>query len=307
MRSDDRGPVRARVRCAPFPLLRLLTLRCTRRRGAAEGEEAQRTGRGAADDPTRSPADPGDFPVKSSLREMGSRGLSSCGLCRAGIASREPRWISASRPGITGTEFGRAPGAVAHPGRGGASLGRIRSGRAFGSSASHLGRPTSSTHPSSRAPRSVSTSLNPRARTSSRRARGLSDVLTGYPTISPPAPPRRDAPNPCRPLPARRAHCAFLTGSPEMFRGGTGAAVHDDHDPPRDPGTRRATREGAPLADALTGPPGRSGRPVRSARVPPLAATGRPTRLPRGSSRRLPGGRRRHRRRHRLRRRPRRR
>ena len=62
---------------------------------------------------------------------------------------------------ITGTDFGRAPGAVAHPGRGGASLGRIRSGRAFGSSAGHLGRPTSSTHPLSRAPRSVSTSLNP--------------------------------------------------------------------------------------------------------------------------------------------------
>ena len=102
-------------------------------------------------------------------------------------------------------------------------------------------------------------------------------MLTGYPTISPPAPPRRDAPNPCRPLPARRAHCAFLTGSPEMFRGATDAAVHDDHDPPRDPGTRRATREGAPLADALTGPPGRSGRPVRSARVPPYPATVNPT------------------------------
>ena len=162
---------RTRVRYALFPLLRPLTLRCTRRKGAA-------------DDPTWSPADPGAFPVKSSLREMGSRGLSSCGLCRAGLASREPRWISASRPGITGTDFGRAPGAVAHPGRGGASLGRIQSGRAFGSSAGHLGRPTSSTHPSSRAPRSVSTSLNPRARTSSRRARGLSDVLADYPAIS---------------------------------------------------------------------------------------------------------------------------
>ena len=171
MHSDDRGPVRARVRCAPCPLLRPLTLRCTRRRGAA-------------DDPTWSPADPGAFPVKSSLREMGSRGLSSCGLCRAGLASREPRRISASRPGITGTDFGRAPGAVAHPGREGASLGRIWSGRAFGSSAGHLGRPTSSTHPSSRAPRSVSTSLNPRARLLEVRARGLSDVLAGYPAIS---------------------------------------------------------------------------------------------------------------------------
>ena len=130
--------------------------------GADETEEASGTTTPCtADDPTRSPADPGAFPVKSSLREMGSRGLGSCGLCRAGLASREPRWISASRSGITGTDFGRAPGAVAHPGRGGASLGRIRSGRAFGSSAGHLGRPTSSTHPSSRAPRSVSTSLNP--------------------------------------------------------------------------------------------------------------------------------------------------
>ena len=49
MRSDDRGPVRARVCCAPFTLLRLLTLHCTRRRGAAEGEGAQQTGKGAAD------------------------------------------------------------------------------------------------------------------------------------------------------------------------------------------------------------------------------------------------------------------
>ena len=225
MHSDDRGPVRARVRCAPFPLLRLLTLRCTRRRGAAEGEGAQRTGRGAADDPTWSPADPGDFPVKSSLRKMSSRGLSSCGLCRAGLASREPRWISASRPGITGTDFGRAPGAVAHPGRGGASLGRIRSGRAFGSSAGHLGRPTSSTHPSSRAPRSVSTALNPRARTSSRRAHGLSDVLTGYPTISPPVPPRNISGDP-----VRKAQCALLAGSGRhgfgaSRRGGTGGEI----------------------------------------------------------------------------------
>ena len=45
-----------------------------------------------------------------------------------------------------------------------------------------------------------------------------------------------------------------------MFRGATGAAVHDDHDPPRDPGTRRATREGAPRYRRMTGiaanPPG---------------------------------------------------
>ena len=54
-------------------------------------------------------------------------------------------------------------------------------------------RPPSSTTPPpsphrrrarDRTPRSASTSHNPRARTSSRRARGLSDVLTGYPTCS---------------------------------------------------------------------------------------------------------------------------
>ena len=54
MHSDDRGPVRARVCCAPFTLLRLLTLHCTRRRGAAEGEGAQQTEKGVADDPARS-------------------------------------------------------------------------------------------------------------------------------------------------------------------------------------------------------------------------------------------------------------
>ena len=65
MHGDTRGPVRVRVCCAPFTLLRLLTLHCTRRRGAAEGEGAQQTERGvadarcAADDPARSPADPG--------------------------------------------------------------------------------------------------------------------------------------------------------------------------------------------------------------------------------------------------------
>ena len=58
MHGDTRGPVRARVYCAPFTLLRLLTLHCTRRRGAAEGEGAQQTRRRAADDPARPPADP---------------------------------------------------------------------------------------------------------------------------------------------------------------------------------------------------------------------------------------------------------
>ena len=51
------------------------------------------------------------------------------------------------------------------------------------------------------APRFVSTSLNPRARTSGRRARGLSDVLGGYPTISRTAAPGAAAP--------RTPRCAF--------------------------------------------------------------------------------------------------
>ena len=49
MHGDTRGPVRVRICYAPFPLLRLLTFHCTRRRGAAEGEGAQQAGKGAAD------------------------------------------------------------------------------------------------------------------------------------------------------------------------------------------------------------------------------------------------------------------
>ena len=83
MHSDDRGPVRARVCCAPFPLLRPLTLRCTRRRGAAEGEGARQTEKGAADDPARSPRGAG----------ITQAGLSACwsrpapGSARAGPES----------------------------------------------------------------------------------------------------------------------------------------------------------------------------------------------------------------------------
>ena len=67
-KSTCRPPFRAagplthrftRVRYALLPLLRLFTLHCTRRRSAAEGEGAQQTRRGAADDPARPPADPG--------------------------------------------------------------------------------------------------------------------------------------------------------------------------------------------------------------------------------------------------------
>ena len=49
-----RGPVRARVYYAPFPLLRPLTLHCTRKEGVAEGEGAQQTGEGVADAKRRS-------------------------------------------------------------------------------------------------------------------------------------------------------------------------------------------------------------------------------------------------------------
>ena len=49
-----RGPVSARVYYAPFPLLRPLTLHCTRKEGVAEGEGAQQTGKGVADAKGRS-------------------------------------------------------------------------------------------------------------------------------------------------------------------------------------------------------------------------------------------------------------
>ena len=70
-KSTRRPPFRAagplthrftRVRYALLPLLRLFTLHRTRRRSAAEGEGAQQTRRGAADDPARPPADRGRRP-----------------------------------------------------------------------------------------------------------------------------------------------------------------------------------------------------------------------------------------------------
>ena len=50
------------------------------------------------------------------------------------------------------------------------------------------------TQPASTYPKPASTSLNPRARHAGRRARGLSDVLGGYPTISRTAAPGATAP-----------------------------------------------------------------------------------------------------------------
>ena len=49
-----RRSARAHVCYAPFTLLRLLTLHCTRKRGVAEGEGAQQTEEGAADAKRRS-------------------------------------------------------------------------------------------------------------------------------------------------------------------------------------------------------------------------------------------------------------
>ena len=49
-----RRSARARVCCAPFTLLRLLTPHCTRRRGVVEDEGAQQTEEGAANAKRRS-------------------------------------------------------------------------------------------------------------------------------------------------------------------------------------------------------------------------------------------------------------
>ena len=62
---------RARVYYALFTLLRLLTLHCTRKRSVAEGEKAHQTEKGAVDDPTRSPADPGGLPGEKSSPPIG--------------------------------------------------------------------------------------------------------------------------------------------------------------------------------------------------------------------------------------------
>ena len=53
---------RARVRYALFPLLRLLTLHCTRKGGVAKGGGAQQRERGVADDPERPSVDPRGLP-----------------------------------------------------------------------------------------------------------------------------------------------------------------------------------------------------------------------------------------------------
>ena len=112
MHGDTRGPVRARVCCAPFTLLRLLTLHCTRRRGAAEGEGAQQTEKGAADarcaadDPARSPADP----VRPGASAHGTGFVATAGVLVGDIAQTphaapvDPDPAAPGRPAGTGSE-----------------------------------------------------------------------------------------------------------------------------------------------------------------------------------------------------------
>ena len=90
--NDDHGPVRARVCCAPFPLLRPLTLHCTRRRGAAEGKGAQQTEKGAADGKKRSRRG----------RPPRIRGSSAPGTMRVTTATAPPRG-SGGPPGEKGS------------------------------------------------------------------------------------------------------------------------------------------------------------------------------------------------------------
>ena len=92
MHSDDRGPVRARVCYAPFPLLRLVTLHCTRKRGAAEGEGAQQTERGVADAKVRR--------GRPSAIPRGPRATRR-GLRNASPAQRNPPHLAPCEPSVT--------------------------------------------------------------------------------------------------------------------------------------------------------------------------------------------------------------
>ena len=130
MHGDTRGPVRVRVCCAPFPLLRLLTLHCTRRRGAAEGEGAQQTERGAADarcaadDPARSPADP----VRPGASAHGTGFVATAGVlvgdiaqtphaAPAGSGSGRPRSSGRNRFGARSAPPPRRPPPAVRPDR----------------------------------------------------------------------------------------------------------------------------------------------------------------------------------------------
>ena len=130
MHGDTRGPVRARVCCAPFTLLRLLTLHCTRRRGAAEGEGAQQTEKGAADarcaadDPARSPADP----VRPGASAHGTGFVATAGVlvgdiaqtphaAPAGSGSGRPRSSGRNRFGARSAPPPRRPPPAVRPDR----------------------------------------------------------------------------------------------------------------------------------------------------------------------------------------------
>ena len=92
MHGDDCGPVRARVCCAPFTLLRLLTLHCTRRRGVAEGEGAQQTEKGAAD-AKEYRGRPGSACVMRARRDAVHPAS-----CRANSARRNPPELDSCEP-----------------------------------------------------------------------------------------------------------------------------------------------------------------------------------------------------------------
>ena len=112
MHGDTRGPVRVRICCAPFTLLRLLTFHCTRRRGAAEGEGAQQAEKGAVDakacrrrpgGPPRTPGDPEHPPTgPGSWRPPAS---SSATLRRRPMPLQlDPDPAAPGRPAGTGSE-----------------------------------------------------------------------------------------------------------------------------------------------------------------------------------------------------------
>ena len=111
-----------RVRYALFPLLRPLTLHCTRKRGAAEGEGAQQTRRGAPERPRK-------VIRRASGRISGRR---YCEGCSGSGSERVPRvWCEvlsrapgrgAGRDGPPGSPPG-APGGVGRGGIGGPVVG----------------------------------------------------------------------------------------------------------------------------------------------------------------------------------------
>ena len=82
----------ARVYYALFTLLRLLTLHCTRRRGAAEGEGAQQTERGVADAKVRR--------GRPSAIPRGPRATRR-GLRNASPAQRNPPHLAPCEPSVT--------------------------------------------------------------------------------------------------------------------------------------------------------------------------------------------------------------